>query len=158
MMYWDFPGVGQGDRVDRSEAIDVGKIRLSPEKPSPSSAATARLAECSWLCSTGVPCTASQSEGAVGGVAGEDEAVGLLRDRAQPAEPPVARADVRGVEELAPAQTLARSPIRRSRDAQADSEEVLAAAGEAGAVRTLGTSTTTIESFRWSQMRLGPRT
>jgi hypothetical protein len=32
MMYWDFPGVGQGDRLDRSDAIDAGKIKLSPEE------------------------------------------------------------------------------------------------------------------------------
>src|ERR1700691_106119 len=32
MMYWDFPSVGQGDRLDRSEAIDLNRIHLSPEE------------------------------------------------------------------------------------------------------------------------------
>jgi len=32
MMYWDFPSVSQGDRLDRSEAIDVSRIRLLPEE------------------------------------------------------------------------------------------------------------------------------
>src|SRR5580698_7466810 len=31
IMYWDFPGVSQGDRLDRSEPIDPNKIKLSPE-------------------------------------------------------------------------------------------------------------------------------
>jgi hypothetical protein len=32
IMYWDFPGVSQGDRLDRSEPIDPNKIKLSPEE------------------------------------------------------------------------------------------------------------------------------
>jgi hypothetical protein len=32
MMYWDFPGVTQADRLDRSDAIDANKIKLSPEE------------------------------------------------------------------------------------------------------------------------------
>jgi hypothetical protein len=32
MMYWDFPSVSQEDRLDRSPAIDVSKIHLSPRE------------------------------------------------------------------------------------------------------------------------------
>ncbi len=32
MMYWDFPGVGQSDRLERSPAIDASRIRISPEE------------------------------------------------------------------------------------------------------------------------------
>jgi hypothetical protein len=32
MMYWDFPSVTQGDRLDRSEPIDLSKMKLSPEE------------------------------------------------------------------------------------------------------------------------------
>ncbi|HEY6342574.1 MAG TPA: hypothetical protein VIY49_13860 [Bryobacteraceae bacterium] len=32
MMYWDFPGVGQGDRLDHSDPIDASRIHLSPEE------------------------------------------------------------------------------------------------------------------------------
>src|SRR6266850_8092633 len=30
MMYWDFPGVSAGDRLERSPALDASKIALSP--------------------------------------------------------------------------------------------------------------------------------
>jgi hypothetical protein len=32
MMYFDFPSVGQGDRLDHSDAIDASRIHLSPEE------------------------------------------------------------------------------------------------------------------------------
>ena len=32
MMYWDFPTVSQADQLDRSEPIDLSKIKLSPEE------------------------------------------------------------------------------------------------------------------------------
>ena len=32
MMYWDFPGVGQSDRLERSPAIDAAKTRISPRE------------------------------------------------------------------------------------------------------------------------------
>src|SRR6266446_9808062 len=32
MMYWDFPGVSAGDRLQRMPALDPSKVRLSPEQ------------------------------------------------------------------------------------------------------------------------------
>jgi hypothetical protein len=32
MMYWSFPGVTAGDRLDRSPRLDPGQIVLSPEQ------------------------------------------------------------------------------------------------------------------------------
>lgn len=32
MMYWDYPSVGQSDRLERSPAMDASKIRISPEE------------------------------------------------------------------------------------------------------------------------------
>ncbi len=32
MMYWDFPGVGAQDRLDRSPALDSSRIRISPSE------------------------------------------------------------------------------------------------------------------------------
>src|SRR6476619_5381592 len=32
MMYWDYPGVSAGDRLERSPALDPSKVRLSPEQ------------------------------------------------------------------------------------------------------------------------------
>lgn len=30
MMYWDFPGISQADRLARSEVIDASRINVSP--------------------------------------------------------------------------------------------------------------------------------
>lgn len=30
MMYWDFPSISPGDRLERSPALDASQIRLSP--------------------------------------------------------------------------------------------------------------------------------
>src|ERR1700732_3648727 len=32
MMYWDYPGVSAGDRLQRMPALDASKVRLSPEQ------------------------------------------------------------------------------------------------------------------------------
>src|SRR5437867_13133463 len=34
MMYWDFPGVSPGDRLQRMPALDASKVRLSPAQAS----------------------------------------------------------------------------------------------------------------------------
>ena len=59
MMYWDFPGVTDADRLEHSPNLDVARIRLSPAEAYARVEEARRRHRSASTRSTAVPCTVS---------------------------------------------------------------------------------------------------